>query len=100
MNTDKFEYMTIEPANPPCAPDEVAVKGYKRCERGVMQGQMLAHFIDTFPSAEAAAQAYPEADPANEYTTPQPSYNHLPDDNDPPVGAAGRTKPNGEYAGN
>lgn len=100
MNTDQFEYLTIEPASQPCAPNEVSVKGYKRCERGVMKGQMLSHFIDRFPSPEDAAEAYPEADPANEYTTPQPSFNHLPDDNDPPVGEAGQVKPNGEYRGN
>ena len=94
---DQFEYLTIEPAKPPCSPGEVAVKGYKRCERGVMKGQMLAHFIGSYPDAESAKAAFPEqlgdAEAGPSYH--QNSYHHLPDDNDPPVGK--RMKPNGEY---
>lgn len=89
MDTSQFQFLTIEPAKPPCVPGAVAVKGYKKQKSGVMKGQLLAHYIEGFDSWEQASEAYPEAKGSNEYTAPQPSYNHLPPDDDPPVGTPG-----------
>lgn len=79
MKTDDFQFLTIEPAK---TGGGVSVKGYKRCTSGVMEGQLLAHFLDSFDNVVDAHEAYPDARIGNEYTTPQPTFDHLPDDSD------------------
>lgn len=89
MSNQSFSYYTIEAD----AYGDFSVKGHKKCTRGVMRGQMLAHFIESFPSYEAASEAYPQASGgAAGYSN---TFHHLPDDAEP--GAGQRMGPDGLY---
>ena len=66
----------------------VDVVGFANAPRGsVLAGQTLRHFIDTYPDEAAARRAHPDV---TGYThpmlEPQPSFNHLPGEDDPVPG--------------
>ncbi len=49
-------------------------------ENSVLAGQAMKCFIDTFETREEAEAAFPDAQWSSEFTEPQPSYNHLPEE--------------------
>lgn len=58
-------------------------------ESSVMAGQPRKTFLDFYPTVEDAQEEYPSASLSHPAAEPQPSYNHLPPDPDPPVGTPG-----------
>lgn len=66
----------------------VDVLGYKEVTSGVLEGQVIKHFLDAYSSEAEAIKAHPEA--ANNYFSKfldcGPSLSHLPGENDPVSG--------------
>lgn len=62
------------------------VHGFFEQEGGVLDGQTLKQFIDSFDTHEEAKAAYPDAEMGGDWTDPIVSLNHLPDENDPVPG--------------
>lgn len=56
-------------------------------EHSVLAGQARKVWLDNFENVELAQQAYPQAQNfSNQYTEPQVSVNHLPDESTPRAG--------------
>jgi hypothetical protein len=57
------------------------VHGFKEADKNsVLEGQTLKCFVAVFDTLEDAQSAYPQAKMGSEWTDPQVSLNHLPDD--------------------
>lgn len=56
-------------------------------ENSVLAGQAMKVFLDSFETEELARAAYPTAEGfSNQWTEPQVSLNHLPDEDTPVAG--------------
>ena len=64
----------------------IDVHGFKECTSGVLKGQTLKHFVDSFDTEEEAKAKFPDAEYGSKWTDPQVSYNHLPSEDDPVAG--------------
>jgi len=53
---------------------------------GVLAGQTLKRFIESFPTMEAAQAAYPQARTGHALLDPEVTLSHLPGENDPVPG--------------
>ncbi|HEY0821964.1 MAG TPA: hypothetical protein VGD46_24520 [Rhizobacter sp.] len=53
---------------------------------GVLAGQPMKVFLDSYATRDAAMAAHPSAVPGSKWTDPQVSLEHLPDENDPVPG--------------
>ncbi len=66
----------------------IDVVGFREMPRhSVIAGQIVTCFIDNFDTESEARSAHPDArDFTSQFTAPQVSLNHLPDENDPVPG--------------
>ena len=66
----------------------VEVIGFFKQKGGVLDGQTLTRFIDSYASEEEALKAHPDCSNnyVNKYTSPVVSFNHLPDEDTPVAG--------------
>ena len=65
----------------------VDVVGFAVQQGGVLDGQVIKHFIDSYPDEAAARAAHPDAEGwSSKYTDPVVSLNHLPGEDDPVSG--------------
>lgn len=62
------------------------VHGFFEQPSGVLAGQTLKRFLDSFDTEEQAVAAYPDAKGGSVWTDPQVSLSHLPGENDPVAG--------------
>lgn len=65
----------------------VDVVGFYEAKSGVLSGQTVRQYLDTYPDEETARKAHPEATSyTNRFIDPEPNLSHLPDENDPVPG--------------
>lgn len=64
----------------------VDVHGFKEATTGVLKGQTIKTFIDSFETEQEAFAAFPDAKYGSKFTDPVVSLNHLPGENDPVAG--------------
>jgi hypothetical protein len=84
VNQRKYDFYTVSASK---YSDGFAVYGWGTYpSSSVLAGQPMKVFIASFPTMEAAQKAHPEATPANQWTEPQVSLNHLPGEDDPVPG--------------
>ncbi len=83
MSKVKSEYLwyTVRQGN-----GSLDVHGFKECESGVLKGQTIRCFIDSFDTEEEAFAAFPNASYGSKWTDPVVSLNHLPGEDDPVAG--------------
>lgn len=78
-----FDYFTIRPDNKL----DFVVHGFGTYGRNsCLAGQSMKVFLDSFATREAALLVYPEANNGSEWSDPEVSFSHLPDENDPVAG--------------
>lgn len=76
---EKFDWYTIRPSKY----GGFDVHGFGTYPRSsVLAGQTRKVFLDAFETEEEALRKYPEATPGGDFTDPQVSLTHLPDDGD------------------
>lgn len=89
-----FDYFTVRPDDRL----NFIVHGFTTHPTGVLAGQSCKVFLDSFDTREAALEIYPEANNGSNWTDPQVSLDHLPDENDPvPGGMYPDDIGNGDY---
>lgn len=80
---EKFDWYTIRPSKH----GGFDVHGFGTYPRSsVLAGQTRKVFLDAFETEEEARRKYPEAAGGGDFTDPQVSLSHLPDEDDPVAG--------------